>query len=86
MEGLNGLWLMFTYFANSDAGQWLPVSPVQRFLQNWNGISTIQQYLKYINWFIPVSILLDILVAWLSAIAIFYMVMAILRWVKVVGD
>lgn len=86
MTGLNGLWLLFTYFANSDAGQWLPISPVQRYISSWSGIDVIRSYLKYVNWFIPVSTILNILSIWLAAIAVFYTVMAILRWVKVVGD
>lgn len=86
MEGITGLWGLLTQFANSSAGQWLPISPVQRFLVNWDGMQTIRQYLGYVNWFIPISTILDILVLWLAAIGIFYAVMAILRWIRVVGD
>lgn len=86
MEGLNGLWLLLTEFVNSDAGKWLPVSPIQRFLASWDGFSVIRQYLGYLNWFIPISTLLDILVVWLAAIGVFYAVMAILRWMRIVGD
>lgn len=87
MEGLNGLWLLFTWLANyTEVGKYLPISPVQRWLVNWDGIAVIQGYLKYINWFIPVSTLLNIMAIWLAAIGVFYAVMAILRWVKIVGD
>lgn len=85
-NGLSGLWGLLTEFANSDAGKWLPVSPFQRFVAGWEGIPVIQQYLKYINWFIPISTLLDIMLVWLAAIGVFYAVMAILRWIRVVGD
>lgn len=87
MEGLSGIWLLFTYLVNyTGIGQYLPVSPVQRWLTNWNGITVIQNYLKYVNWFIPVSVLIDIMSGWLVAIGIFYGIQAILRWIKVIGD
>lgn len=87
MSGLTGLWALLTYLANNtEIGKFLPISPVQRWLTGWHGLSVIQGYLKYVNWFIPVSTLLDILVVWLSAIAVFYAIMAILRWIKIVGD
>ena len=84
---LSGIWVLFTYLANyTEFGKFLPISPFQRFLQNWNGLSVVQQYLRYINWFVPISILIDMLLIWLSAIGVFYAIMAILRWIKIVGD
>lgn len=84
---LSGIWLLFTYLANyTEIGKLLPISPFQRFFASWDGFSVIQEYLQYVNWFVPISTLLDMLLIWLSAIAVFYAVMAILRWVKVVGD
>lgn len=86
MEGLNGLWLLLTYFANSDMGWLLPISPFQRWIAGWDGWEVIEKYMRWINWFIPIGTLLNILAIWLSAIAVFYAIMAILRWVKIVGD
>lgn len=86
MSDLNGLWLILTEFANSDAGAWLPISPFQRFIANWEGLSVIRQYIGYINWFVPIGTIIDILTIWLVAIGVFYGVMAILRWIKIVGD
>lgn len=86
MEGLSGLWLLLTEFANSDAGKWLPISPFQRWMASWDGFDVIRQYLGWVNWFVPISTILDIMAVWLAAIAIFYGVMAILRWIHVVGD
>ena len=87
MEGLSGIWILFTYLANyTELGKFLPISPFYRFFNNWEGFAVIQQYLKYVNWFVPISILLDMLVVWLSAIAVFYGVQAVLRWIKIVGD
>lgn len=41
-------------------------------------------YLKYLNWVIPVEEMLVILTYWVGAIAIYYIVQVILRWVKVI--
>ena len=47
MQGLSGLWLLFTYLANyTEIGRFLPISPFKRFLANWDGFAVIQQYLK----------------------------------------
>ena len=86
-NGVSSIWLFFTYLANyTEIGKLLPISPFQRFIAGWDGIEVIQDYLGYINWFIPVSTLLDIMAAWLVCIATFYGVQAILRWIKIVGD
>lgn len=87
MDGLSGIWILFTYLANyTEFGKFLPISPFQRFLVNWDGFDVIRRYLAYVNWFVPISTILDILIIWLSAIAVFYAVMAIMRWIKIVGD
>ena len=87
MTGLSGIWVLFTYLANyTEFGKFLPISPFQRFFANWEGFSSIQRYLKWVNWFVPVSQILDMLLIWLSAIAVFYGIMAIMRWIIIVGD
>lgn len=84
---LSGIWLLFTYLANyTEIGKFLPISPFQRFITSWDGLNVIREYLGYINWFVPISILIDMLLLWLSAIGVFYAIMAILRWIKIVGD
>lgn len=80
------LWALLTEYVNSDAGSWLPVSPFQRWIAGWDGFSVIRQYLGYINYFVPVSTIIDIMSVWLVAIGIFYAVMAILRYIRIVGD
>lgn len=83
----NGLWVLFTYLANyTEIGKLLPISPFKRWLAGWEGFDTIRSYLGYINYFVPISTIIDILVIWLAAIGVFYTVMAILRWVRIVGD
>lgn len=62
----------------------LPNSPFQQF----NTIigDTISPYIGYVNWFIPVDWILTLLLVWLGAIASFYLVQSVGRWLKVLGD
>lgn len=41
-------------------------------------------YLNYLNWVIPFEEMAVILIYWVGAIAIYYIVQVILRWVKVI--
>lgn len=41
-------------------------------------------YIKYLNWIIPVDEIIVITMYWLGAIATYYVVQVILRWVKVI--
>ena len=58
----------------------LPDSPFKDIINN----TDIQQYLGYINWFVPVGTILKILTAWLVAVAAYYLVSVILRWIKAI--
>lgn len=80
------LWALLTEYVNSDAGSWLPVSPFQRFLANWDGLDVIRTYMGYVNWFVPIGTIIDILTFWLIAIGIFYAIQAILRYIRLIGD
>lgn len=60
----------------------LPNSPIQTFITTYD--VELNQYLGYINWFIPIGTILDITLAWIGAITIFYLYQTILRWVRVV--
>lgn len=87
MDGVSGIWVLFTYLANyTEVGKFLPISPFQRWIAGWDGWEVIAKYMRWINWFVPVGTILQILTIWLTAIAVFYAIMAILRWVKIVGD
>lgn len=62
----------------------LPNSPFQQFN---NSISeTISPYIPMVNWFIPVDWILTLLFVWLGAIAAFYLVQSVGRWLKVLGN
>lgn len=45
----------------------------------------IRPYLSFINYFIPVDFIIDTLVAWLFAIAVYYSYSVILRFIKAVS-
>lgn len=58
----------------------LPGSPFTAFI---NSIPSIP-YLGYINYFVPISQMIAIGQAWLTAIGIFYLYQAVLRWLKAI--
>ena len=58
----------------------LPDSPFQLLTRN----NTVIEYLGYVNYFIPMSEILAILQLWLTAVGIYYVYQAILRFAKVV--
>lgn len=41
-------------------------------------------YLNYLNWILPFDEMVIVLMYWVSAIAIYYIVQVILRWVKII--
>lgn len=46
--------------------------------------SEFYEWLRMVNWFIPIDTFIGILETWLSGIAIYYVYQVVLRWVKVV--
>lgn len=60
----------------------LPLSPFQQFLEEFKNMP----YMGFVNWFIPIGACIKVVAAWLTAIAVFYMYMIIMRWVKLIGD
>lgn len=60
----------------------LPTSPFRGFLDEFSSLP----YLSYLNWFVPVRGILNVLVAWLGAVALFYAYSIVMRWLKVIGD
>lgn len=46
--------------------------------------SEFYTWLKYLNWFIPVSSFVSILETWLLGIGIYYIYQIVLRWIKVI--
>lgn len=60
----------------------LPDSPFQSLLSN----APVSDYLGYVAYFVDISFIINVLDIWLAAIAVYYVYMAILRWVKALGD
>jgi hypothetical protein len=58
----------------------LPDSP---FTALANG--PIQPYLKAVNWIVPVNFMISTMETWLVAIAVYYVVSALLRWAKAIS-
>lgn len=58
----------------------LPDSPFK--LLDYTPISDI---LPYINYFIPIDFMLDLMSAWLACILLYYGYSIILRWIKAIG-
>ncbi len=58
----------------------LPASPFTAYIN----ISLSNDYLKLLNWMIPVSEIISLLESWCVAIGLWYLYQIILRWVKVV--
>lgn len=58
----------------------LPLSPFTEFIDWFSDLP----FLGWLNWFFPVKEAMQILVVWLSAIAIFYLYSIILRWIKAI--
>lgn len=58
----------------------LPDSPFRGFIDSLSGIP----YVGYLNYFIPVSDFLALLAVWGTAVGAFYLVSAILRFVKAI--
>ena len=64
----------------SMAVAFLPDSPIKPFISQLSAVP----YLGYLNYFVPVGTFLAILQAWTAAIALYYIVMAALRWAKAI--
>ena len=71
-----GIVLVFMSFALAM----LPSSPFVAFIDAMGSIP----YLDVLNWFLPVSEMLAIGQAWLTAITAFYIISLILRWIKAI--
>lgn len=74
------------WLSDNGLANFLPVSPVQKYLLSWDGLLVIQDYLSYLNWFLPISWCIDVMLAWLMAIGMFYLVQWFLRTFNVIGS
>jgi len=47
--------------------------------------SPVAVYLGYVNWFMPVSFFISTTETWLTAVAFYYAISALLRWAKAIS-
>lgn len=73
----------FSQFWNSFAGTIVNLLPTSPTVDNV-ALETLATYSGYINYFIPVGQYLTFLSALLVAVAAYYAVMVILRWIKLI--
>lgn len=58
----------------------LPSSPIV-YLES---IPEVEKYLGMVNWFIPIYSMISLTEAWLLAVALYYIVQIVLRWIKAI--
>lgn len=59
-----------------------PRSPFRSVIDSWD----VPTQLGWLNWFFPVSGVLNVIAVWLIAVSAYYLVSVIARWVKIVGE
>lgn len=79
---LKNIWTWIKNIANAVV-LLLPDSPF-KFLEENYVPDGVKELLPYLNWFIPVGTILTILELWLTAVAVYYIYQAILRWIKAI--
>lgn len=59
----------------------LPTSPFAPYIDEFANLP----FLGYLNWFLPVGKMLEVGLAWLGVIALYYVYSVIARWVKLIA-
>lgn len=60
----------------------LPDSPFQNLLN----AQPVAQYLGYVAYFVDVGFMVNAFDVWLGVIAVYYIYMAVLRWIHAIGN
>lgn len=68
----------------SQIANLLPGSPFHPYIVEFARIS--KDSLGFLNWFIPIGKFMEIGLAWLACIALYYGYSIIMRWIKMIGD
>ena len=71
LEIFNTLWVAIISF--------LPGSPFKAIIANLDGLP----YMAELNWFFPVHECVIVIEVWLTAVALFYTYMAIMRFIRI---
>ena len=48
------------------------------------GNSEVYEWLRMVNWFVPIGTFVSILEAWLTCVAVYYVYQIVLRWIRVI--
>lgn len=60
----------------------LPTDPFTEILAN---VPSFDSWINYFNWFVPVGLILDVLLLWISAITVWYVWQAVARWLNLIS-
>lgn len=78
IEGMEGIFDRFKSFVET----YLPKSPLA-------GITLADtvpaQYIRYLNWFLPVGLIINTMILIMSAVAAYYLISILLRWLKAIA-
>lgn len=78
IEGMSGIFDKFIGYVE----EFLPKSP----LSNINLETSIPaQYIRYLNWFFPVNLVINTITLILAALVSYYFISILLRWLKVIA-
>jgi len=58
----------------------LPKSPFRAFINFWDSIPELNS----LNYFFPVTECISVLEAWVACIGVFYTIMLLARWIKMI--
>lgn len=78
---LNWMSDLFNHFAESVVSV-LPLSPFRSVINSWG--AGVPQGIAWLNWLVPVSQILGVFAAWLSAYALYLLASIVLRWIKAI--
>lgn len=62
----------------------LPLSPFSAFIDSLEFDSAFTTGLSWLNWFIPVSAFVSIILDWLVAVGLYFLYQAVMRWVGMI--
>lgn len=79
------MWSSLTSAVTAMVGKVLSFLPDSPFLvlQNMSN-SDMYQWIKWLNWFIPINTFVSIMEAWLVGIGLYYIYQIVLRWLKAI--
>lgn len=83
LEMISSVWQSITAFVYSVLQALVNVLPDSPFVI-MGQTPQIQQILGWVNWVIPIDFIVSTMIPWLSAIVIYYIYSAIMRWAKAI--